>query len=172
MKNFEEKLFKLKSIISKNNLKLVGNVPNIRTCSINLKCKEDHKFSKRFDLILENGVNCLKCKNTNNKSNKIKKICKEYKFKWDEVIVNSKSQKLSLLCKQNHKFKKRYDLFTKPDGHFCHICNRLKKNLESLSQNTQKLLIPKDPDDNRNAILEIRAGTGGSSIFYLYFCYF
>ena len=39
--------------------------------------------------------------------------------------------------------------------------NRLKKNLESLSQNTQKLLIPKDPDDNRNAILEIRAGTGG-----------
>ena len=29
--------------------------------------------------------------------------------------------------------------------------NRLKKKLESLSQNTQKLLIPKDPDDNRNA---------------------
>ena len=39
--------------------------------------------------------------------------------------------------------------------------DNLKNDLERLNQKTQKLLIPKDPDDNRDAILEIRAGTGG-----------
>ena len=37
----------------------------------------------------------------------------------------------------------------------------LKTNLNILTEKTQKLLIPKDPDDNRDAIIEIRAGTGG-----------
>ncbi len=37
----------------------------------------------------------------------------------------------------------------------------LKKSLQKCTEITQKLLIPKDPDDNRNAIIEIRAGTGG-----------
>jgi peptide chain release factor 1 len=39
--------------------------------------------------------------------------------------------------------------------------DNLKKTLQNFTQKTQKLLIPKDPDDNRNAIIEIRAGTGG-----------
>ena len=39
--------------------------------------------------------------------------------------------------------------------------DNLKKQLQNFTQKTQKLLIPKDPDDNRNAIIEIRAGTGG-----------
>ena len=38
---------------------------------------------------------------------------------------------------------------------------KLKKLLSILSNNTQKLLMPKDPDDNRDVIIEIRAGTGG-----------
>jgi len=33
--------------------------------------------------------------------------------------------------------------------------------LESLERNIQLLLLPKDPNDNRNIFLEIRAGTGG-----------
>ena len=37
----------------------------------------------------------------------------------------------------------------------------LKKNLEIENNNLKKLLIPKDKDDERNAIVEIRAGTGG-----------
>ena len=37
----------------------------------------------------------------------------------------------------------------------------LKNNLEIESNNLKKLLIPKDKDDERNAIVEIRAGTGG-----------
>ena len=39
--------------------------------------------------------------------------------------------------------------------------NNLNNNLDIISEKTQKLLIPKDPDDNRDAIIEIRAGTGG-----------
>ncbi|MCF7820969.1 MAG: peptide chain release factor 1 [Mariprofundaceae bacterium] len=37
----------------------------------------------------------------------------------------------------------------------------LKKVLEESSEKLRVLLLPKDPNDNRNAILEVRAGTGG-----------
>lgn len=36
-----------------------------------------------------------------------------------------------------------------------------KKRLEEIELQLQKLLIPKDPNDDKNVILEIRAGTGG-----------
>ena len=36
-----------------------------------------------------------------------------------------------------------------------------KKKLEELEQDLQILLLPRDPDDNKNTFLEIRAGTGG-----------
>ena len=36
-----------------------------------------------------------------------------------------------------------------------------KKRLEEIEVELQKLLIPKDPNDDKNIILEIRAGTGG-----------
>lgn len=37
----------------------------------------------------------------------------------------------------------------------------LKKDAESLEKHLQILLIPKDPNDDKNVIMEIRAGTGG-----------
>ena len=42
-----------------------------------------------------------------------------------------------------------------------------KKKLEELEQDLQILLLPRDPDDNKNTFLEIRAGTGGeeSAVF-------
>jgi peptide chain release factor 1 len=55
----------------------------------------------------------------------------------------------------------------------------LNKKKEPLEQKIKMLLIPKDPEDDKNAILEIRAGTGGdeASIFagdlyrmYLKYC--
>ncbi len=36
-----------------------------------------------------------------------------------------------------------------------------KKRLDEIESDLQKLLIPKDPNDDKNIILEIRAGTGG-----------
>lgn len=43
----------------------------------------------------------------------------------------------------------------------------LKEEIEELTEHIKKLLIPKDPEDTSDAILEIRAGTGGdeASIF-------
>ena len=38
----------------------------------------------------------------------------------------------------------------------------LREQVESLEQKLQTLLLPKDPLDNSNAVLEIRAGTGGN----------
>ncbi len=38
---------------------------------------------------------------------------------------------------------------------------RLSAKLADFDQQLQKLLLPKDPNDNRNIFLEIRAGTGG-----------
>ena len=37
----------------------------------------------------------------------------------------------------------------------------LKEKLQDSSERLHVLLLPKDPNDNRNAILEVRAGTGG-----------
>ncbi|KPK50539.1 MAG: peptide chain release factor 1 [Thiotrichales bacterium SG8_50] len=38
---------------------------------------------------------------------------------------------------------------------------RVQENIAKHEQNLQRLLLPKDPNDNRNIYLEIRAGTGG-----------
>ncbi len=38
---------------------------------------------------------------------------------------------------------------------------RLQRELASLLDQIKALLVPKDPNDNRNVVLEIRAGTGG-----------
>ncbi|MFX7060054.1 PCRF domain-containing protein, partial [Acinetobacter baumannii] len=55
----------------------------------------------------------------------------------------------------------------------------LEVKKEELEKELTKLLIPKDPQDDKNAILEIRAGTGGdeASLFagdllgmYLRYC--
>ena len=37
----------------------------------------------------------------------------------------------------------------------------LKKEIESLEASLQELLVPPDPNDHRNCIIELRAGTGG-----------
>jgi len=39
--------------------------------------------------------------------------------------------------------------------------SELEKNLEILAEELQLALLPKDPNDDRNVILEVRAGTGG-----------
>ena len=39
--------------------------------------------------------------------------------------------------------------------------NDAKKNIEELEQKLKILLLPKDPNDEKNVIVEIRAGAGG-----------
>ncbi|TAE34739.1 MAG: peptide chain release factor 1 [Alphaproteobacteria bacterium] len=55
---------------------------------------------------------------------------------------------------------------------------QLEKLIPSLQENLQRALIPKDKDDARNVILEVRAGTGGdeaglfaAELFHMYRCF-
>tara|TARA_B100000131_G_scaffold20943_1_gene20331 strand:- start:459 stop:1517 length:1059 start_codon:yes stop_codon:yes gene_type:complete len=59
----------------------------------------------------------------------------------DEEILNSNDNDMVQLAKEEIPF--------------------LKKDLEVLEQDLKILLIPKDPNDDNNIILEIRSGTGG-----------
>ena len=59
----------------------------------------------------------------------------------DEEILNSNDHDMVQLAKEEIPF--------------------LKKDLEVLEQDLKILLIPKDPNDDNNIILEIRSGTGG-----------
>ena len=38
----------------------------------------------------------------------------------------------------------------------------LQKNLAAVEEKLKELLTPRDPNDDKNVILEIRAGTGGA----------
>ena len=44
----------------------------------------------------------------------------------------------------------------------------LKSKKDSLEENLKKMLLPKDPNDEKNAFIEIRAGTGGDEACLLY----
>ena len=55
-----------------------------------------------------------------------------------EIIENSPDEELVELAKEERK--------------------RLEKEIEELEEKIKKLLIPKDPNDEKNVILEIRAG--------------
>ena len=43
----------------------------------------------------------------------------------------------------------------------------LKKEKDALNKQIELLIIPPDPTDNKNTIVEVRAGTGGMKRLYL-----
>lgn len=94
------------------------------------------------------------------------KLNKEYKdlekivLKYDEYLntnSNLNSAKEVLQQEKDEEFRE----MAKAE------IDELEPIVESLSEELKILLIPKDPDDSKNVILEIRAGTGGdeASIF-------
>lgn len=58
-----------------------------------------------------------------------------------ELIENDEDDEITLMAKEENE--------------------ELKPKLEELEENIKLQLIPKDPDDSKNVIVEIRAGTGG-----------
>jgi len=77
----------------------------------------------------------------------IVKAYKEYKY----VIENIKSSKEILQTEKDEEFRE----MAKEE------LNDLQKRKEELEEEVRLLLIPKDPEDYKNAVMEIRAGTGG-----------
>lgn len=98
-------------------------------------------------------------------------------------VIND-SKKLQSLSKEQSKIQPIYDLFqvlnqksieleentlmasdSEEDPEMRELAKAevvtLSKEVDELNQEAQVLLLPKDPDDDKNTILEIRAGTGG-----------
>ena len=69
-------------------------------------------------------------------------IFKKESFKDNESLLEDEDSELSLIAKEENEI--------------------LIKEIEALESKLKILFIPKDPNDKKNIILEIRAGTGGS----------
>ncbi|MCK5807505.1 peptide chain release factor 1 [bacterium] len=81
----------------------------------------------------------------------LKKIAEKYK-EWDKVDKEIADQKEMLSSEKDH------DLIEMIKEEI----PELEKQFERLTEEIQVLLLPQDPIDAKGAILEIRAGTGGS----------
>jgi peptide chain release factor 1 len=94
------------------------------------------------------------------------KLSKEYKD-LEKIVIKIRSYKL-LLANQESA---RQMLQTEKDPEFREMAkaelDELYANIEKSEEELKEMLIPKDPNDSKNVILEIRAGTGGdeASIF-------
>lgn len=91
---------------------------------------------------------------------KYSKLIKEYKglekiiIKYDEykiVLDNITNSKKILATEKDEEFREMAKM----------ELEELQPQKESMGKNLKQMLIPKDPNDSRNSILEIRAGTGG-----------
>ncbi len=118
--------------------------------------------------------------------NKLEKIAEKFReieesLGKPEIIADQK--KFQSLAKEHKELQPIYETYmeykkvkegikealevieTSEDSDFVELAKEEKKELErraeELEEELKKLLIPKDPNDERNVILEIRAGAGG-----------
>lgn len=89
-----------------------------------------------------------------------KKLTQEYAHLSRLVTVHEKLQKIVQQLKENEEL-----LSVETDPDFIKVLNedveQLRLREEKYRTELQTLLVPPDPNDHRNTILEIRAGTGG-----------
>jgi peptide chain release factor 1 len=101
------------------------------------------------------------------------KIAKE-RSDLEEVVTHYRGWK-----KMEHEIQQNLDLLQENDNEIKELAKEelsvLRAQKENLENQLRLLILPKDPNDNRNVILEIRAGTGGeeaslfaSSLFRAY----
>ena len=87
------------------------------------------------------------------------KMSKEYRFLEKIIIPYERYRKVL----EEHKFAK--ETLNGDDAEMRELAKMEMPGLEtekdSLEKELTKLLIPKDPQDDKNAIIELRAGTGG-----------
>ncbi|MDJ1482409.1 peptide chain release factor 1 [Cytophagaceae bacterium YF14B1] len=80
----------------------------------------------------------------------LEKIVKEY-HAYQTLLGNIESAKQVLETEKDEEFREMAKI----------ELDELSPRKEEMEQNIRNLLIPKDPNDSRNIILEIRGGTGG-----------
>ncbi|AFM05327.1 bacterial peptide chain release factor 1 (bRF-1) [Bernardetia litoralis DSM 6794] len=114
------------------------------------------EIRKRFHAVREEMMNPDLMKDMDNYA----KLSKEYKdlekidFKYEEyekILSNIEGAKTVLKEEKDEDFREMAKL----------ELEELEPKKEKIENEIKTLLIPKDPDDDKNAILEIRAGAGG-----------
>jgi len=89
----------------------------------------------------------------------------------DFAVERSELEEAVIRIKKYYKFEKRIEedrevISNSDDRELIEFAkmeiDEIRENLEKLEKEINLLLIPKDPDDSRNTIFEIRAGTGGN----------
>lgn len=95
-----------------------------------------------------------------NNQNEFRKLSKEYSDLEDIVNAYGNYLKTKKEVEENKQL-----LFETNDTEMKELAkseqDALEKKLEEIEKEIKELLIPKDPVDDKNAILEIRSGTGG-----------
>lgn len=115
---------------------------------------------------------------TINDQNLFRELSKEYSDLTDIVESYDEYNKLQKDIDENRQL-----LFETKDSEMKELAKEeqetLEKRLEELETHIKELLVPKDPTDDKRAILEIRAGTGGeeaalfaADLFRMYTRYF
>lgn len=115
---------------------------------------------------------------TINDQNLFRELSKEYSDLTDIVESYDEYSKLQKDIEDNRQL-----LFETKDSEMKELAKEeqetLEKRLEELETHIKELLVPKDPTDDKRAILEIRAGTGGeeaalfaADLFRMYTRYF
>ncbi|MBC8491277.1 MAG: peptide chain release factor 1 [Candidatus Marinimicrobia bacterium] len=113
------------------------------------------EIQQRFDDIVQELSNSEVLTDQNN----YRKLTKEHK---DLLSIVEKSKEYLTIVKN---IEEDLEILNGSDAELKELVNAeindLRSREEQLQEELKILLIPKDPNDNKNAIVEIRAGTGG-----------
>jgi peptide chain release factor 1 len=92
--------------------------------------------------------------------NKYRELSKEHSDKSEIIEVGKKYKQLLEMVEENREI-----IQSSVDDELVELAKaeseELEENFKKIKEELDVLLIPKDPDDLKNAIVEVRAGTGG-----------
>lgn len=95
-----------------------------------------------------------------NNQKKYREITQEHSYLMEVKSVNEELSRYRQQTQDNYELLKE-----EKDPEFADVLRediaKLEPRIESLKKNLEDLLVPPDPNDHRNIIVEIRAGTGG-----------
>lgn len=92
---------------------------------------------------------------------RLRDVSKEYKNLKPIIEVGKEYLKITDHIKQNKELVSNSDTDSDLKELAYEENHELQETLEELEEKMRFLLIPKDPNDDKNCILEVRAGTGG-----------
>jgi peptide chain release factor 1 len=111
-----------------------------------------HRFEEVSQLLMQPDImsDMKRYSSLSKEYKELERIVSKYS-KYDNVIKNIQNTKKLLETEKDPEFREMAKL----------ELEELYPEAETLEEELKKMLIPKDPNDSKNVILEIRAGTGG-----------